>query len=196
MSSKIATSVTSHPPPPFVLPRPPPLARQISPSHIFRDRDRERETSDKKRGGKRGGGRGRNPTSNGGMQNGSPVRIHTRFIHVFCTFRTDLYAQSVLINVNFCIGAQSETYWECVVGWEGRRVATFAIWGRGGCPWGNKRSFLFDSSLSLSFWRMGGGLSHLYTVLLILFFPCCFIFICFRENSGRTLEQEVVKFFL
>ncbi len=34
-------------------------------------------------------------------------------------FAPDLYAQSVLINKNFCIGAQSEVYQECVVGWGG-----------------------------------------------------------------------------
>ena len=57
------------------------------------------------------------PTINGCMQNGSSVGIYTRCIHVFCTFGTDLYAQSMIINKNFCIGAQSKVYEECVVGW-------------------------------------------------------------------------------
>ncbi len=39
-----------------------------------------------------------NPTTNGGMQNGSSVGIHTHCIHVFCTFGADFFAQSVLIN--------------------------------------------------------------------------------------------------
>ncbi len=42
--------------------------------------------------------------------------LHTRF----CTFGANLYAQSVLTNINFCTVAQSEVYYECVVGWEGR----------------------------------------------------------------------------
>ncbi len=40
-----------------------------------------------------------NPTTNGGgTQNGSSVGICTHCMHVFCTFGTDLYAQSVLNN--------------------------------------------------------------------------------------------------
>ncbi len=35
----------------------------------------------------------------------------------FAPFGADLYAQSVLINKNFCVGAQSEVYQACVVGW-------------------------------------------------------------------------------
>ena len=38
-------------------------------------------------------------------------------IHVFTPFGTDLHVQSVLIDKNLCIGAQSEVYQECVVGW-------------------------------------------------------------------------------
>ncbi len=38
------------------------------------------------------------PTTNGGMQNGSSVGIYTHCKYVFCTFGTDSYAQSVLIN--------------------------------------------------------------------------------------------------
>ena len=44
------------------------------------------------------------PTTNGGMQHGSSVGIHTHAYTVptrFCTFGTDLYAQSVLINKVF-----------------------------------------------------------------------------------------------
>ena len=51
------------------------------------------------------------PTNNGGMQNGSSVGTYTHCITRFCTFGTDSCAQSVLINKNFCIGAQSEVYW-------------------------------------------------------------------------------------
>ncbi len=57
------------------------------------------------------------PTSNGGMQNRSSVEICTRCIHVFFMLATNLYAQSVISNKNFCIGAQSKVYSECVVGW-------------------------------------------------------------------------------
>ena len=40
-----------------------------------------------------------NPTSNTGMQNGSSVGIcGTHCMHVFCTFGTDLHAQSMFIN--------------------------------------------------------------------------------------------------
>ncbi len=46
------------------------------------------------------------PTSNGGMQNGSSVGICTRCVHIFARFDADLHAQSVIINNNFCIGAQ------------------------------------------------------------------------------------------
>ncbi len=38
--------------------------------------------------------------------------VHTYFAH----FGANLHAQLVLINKNFCIGAQSEVYQECVVG--------------------------------------------------------------------------------
>ena len=39
-------------------------------------------------------------------------------MHAFLgTFGTESCAQSVIINKNFCIGAQSEVYEECVVGW-------------------------------------------------------------------------------
>ncbi len=57
------------------------------------------------------------------MQNGSSVRIHTRCTHVFARFGADSHAQSVLVNKNFCIGARSEVYQECTVGW----VAIFGI---------------------------------------------------------------------
>ncbi len=50
------------------------------------------------------------PTTNGGMQAGSSVGIHACCVHVFCTFCTDLHAQSGLINENFCVGAQEEFY--------------------------------------------------------------------------------------
>ena len=50
------------------------------------------------------------PTSNGGMQTGSSVGIRTRRTHVFCTLGADLHAQSVIIDENFCSGAQSEVY--------------------------------------------------------------------------------------
>ena len=39
-----------------------------------------------------------NPTTNGGMQNGSSVGIRTHFIHVFARFGTNLHAQPVLVN--------------------------------------------------------------------------------------------------
>ncbi len=38
------------------------------------------------------------PTTNGGMQNGSSVGICTRCVHVFARLGADVYAQSVLIN--------------------------------------------------------------------------------------------------
>ena len=41
---------------------------------------------------------GKYPTTNGGMQNGSSVGICTHRVHVFCTFGSDLHAQSVLID--------------------------------------------------------------------------------------------------
>ncbi len=43
----------------------------------------------------------------------------TRCMHVFCTFDVGLYAAVSAYYQNFCIGAQSEVYQECVVGWEG-----------------------------------------------------------------------------
>ncbi len=39
-----------------------------------------------------------NPTTNGGVQNGSSVGIHYTLHTRFCTFGTELHAQSVLIN--------------------------------------------------------------------------------------------------
>ncbi len=49
------------------------------------------------------------------------MEAQSEHVHVaytrFCTFGTDLHAQSVPINKNFRIGAQSEVYQECVVGW-------------------------------------------------------------------------------
>ncbi len=60
------------------------------------------------------------PTTNDGMQNGSSVEnmytLHARFLHVLASTRN---AQSVIIDKNFCVGAQSEVCQECVVGWVG-----------------------------------------------------------------------------
>ncbi len=50
------------------------------------------------------------PTSNGGMQNESPVETRTRRMHVFARLGPILHAQSVLSKQNFCIGAQEEVY--------------------------------------------------------------------------------------
>ena len=38
------------------------------------------------------------PTTGGGMQSGSSVRMHAHFVHVFARFAPDLHARSVLIN--------------------------------------------------------------------------------------------------
>ena len=46
-------------------------------------------------------------------------------VHVFAHFGADLHAQSVIINKNFCIGAQSEVYQECAVGWVARNGPLF-----------------------------------------------------------------------
>ena len=44
---------------------------------------------------------------------------YMRIAHtVFARSGAHSYAQSVLVDKNFCIGAQSEVYQECVVGWE------------------------------------------------------------------------------
>ncbi len=48
------------------------------------------------------------PTTNGGMQNGSPVEIRTHCVHALARSGADSHAQSVLIKQNFCVGAQSE----------------------------------------------------------------------------------------
>ena len=89
------------------------------------------------------------PTTNGGMQNGSSVDIHTHCVHVFARFGADLYVQSMVIKKNFCIGAQSEVYWECVVGWVG--VATAVTRARMlHCTWlqaNNRRKRLILSAI-------------------------------------------------
>ena len=50
------------------------------------------------------------------------TEAQSEHVHVKCTFSArfgaDLRARSVLISKNFCVGAQSEAYQECVVGWE------------------------------------------------------------------------------
>ncbi len=56
----------------------------------------ERGDGNPRERGKDGGSRG--PTTNGGMQNESSVGTRTRRMHVICMFRTDFYAQSVLIK--------------------------------------------------------------------------------------------------
>ncbi len=38
-------------------------------------------------------------------------------MHVFARLGTDLYAQSLIMDQNFCIRAQEEVYEECTVGW-------------------------------------------------------------------------------
>ena len=43
---------------------------------------------------------GGDPTTNGGMLNGSSVGIRTRCVHVFARFGADLHAQSVLVSKN------------------------------------------------------------------------------------------------
>ena len=52
-----------------------------------------------------------NPTTKGGMQKWKLSRntytLHTR---LFARFGADLYARSMLINKNFCVGAQEEVY--------------------------------------------------------------------------------------
>ncbi len=65
-----------------------------------------------------------NPTSNGGMQNGSSVGIcytlHTRF----CTFGHRFVCSVGAYRQNFCVGAQKKVYKECVVGWEVKLATT------------------------------------------------------------------------
>ena len=60
--------------------------------------------------------------------------LHARF----CTFGTDLYAKSMLINKISAFAAQSEVYSECVVGWAAVQT----------CFW-----YLFSLFLSLSFYK-------------------------------------------
>ncbi len=60
------------------------------------------------------------PTTNGGMQkwklgrNTCTLRARFFFLHVLAPV---LRGQSVLVNRNFCVGAQSEACQGCVVGW-------------------------------------------------------------------------------
>ncbi len=53
-----------------------------------------------------------NPTTDGGMQNGSSVRILVPITHNarFRTFGADLHAQSLLVNKISASGAQSDVY--------------------------------------------------------------------------------------
>ncbi len=54
------------------------------------------------------------PTTNGGMQNGSSVDIHTHCVHVFARFGADLYVQSVLID-KICASELSRKFIESVL---------------------------------------------------------------------------------
>ena len=58
-----------------------------------------------------------NPTSNGGVQNGSSVGTRTRCVHVFARLSADSYTQSAIVKQKYCIGAQAEVYLGSVVGW-------------------------------------------------------------------------------
>ncbi len=83
------------------------------------------------------------PTSDGGMQNGSSVGIRTRCVHVFCTFRRRLVCSVGAYWQNFCIGAQSEVYEGCVVGWAPIAHSLFFM-----------GSILIFSLRPIPFWRL------------------------------------------
>ncbi len=92
------------------------------------------------------------------MQSGSSMGINTRCMHIFVLWGSDLHAQSVLINKDLCIGAQSEVYWECVVGWESQP--------RFGCSTHTHRERERQSS-------------HFFPLIKIL------LFFCFQERTAQ-----------
>ena len=100
------------------------------------------------------------------------MEAQSKHVHVaymgffFPRFGTDLHAQSVLIDKNFCIGAQEEVYQECVVGWVVggggglERVFFFLLLlsslpsSSGSSAWPSVKIKTRPGSLSLSLWLL------------------------------------------